>query len=158
MEIHVRRAQPKDAPKINELLTQVCTVHHNGRPDIFKKGARKYTDGQLAILMEDETRPIFVGVDGEDAVVGYGFCMISEYRGHNIMQDRKELYIDDLCVDETARGTGVGSVIFEHIKKYAKEIGCYNVTLNVWACNPGAMAFYENKGMQMLKKEMEIIL
>ena len=49
-------------------------------------------------------------------------------------------------------------MLFDFIKTYAKEIGCYHVTLNVWACNPGAMAFYESRGMKLLKKEMEVIL
>ena len=45
-----------------------------------------------------------------------------------------------------------------YIREYAKEIGSYHLTLNVWACNPSAMKFYEKQGMQMLKKEMEILL
>jgi GNAT superfamily N-acetyltransferase len=53
---------------------------------------------------------------------------------------------------------GTGQIIYDFIKDYAKEIGCYHLTLNVWACNPSAMKFYEKQGMQMLKKEMEIIL
>jgi GNAT superfamily N-acetyltransferase len=53
---------------------------------------------------------------------------------------------------------GAGQIIYDYIKEYAKEIGCYHMTLNVWACNPSAMRFYEKQGMQMLKKEMEILL
>ena len=158
MENQIRRASKKDIPKILHLLTQVCNVHHEGRPDIFRQDSQKYNAQELALLMEDDSRPIFVYVDKEDNVLGYGFCVIIEYSGNNVILDRRELYIDDLCVDEEARGRGVGGAIFEYLKTYAKEIGCYHVTLNVWACNPSAMAFYESKGMTMLKKEMEVIL
>ncbi len=158
MEIRVRRAEVKDIPKMQDLLTQVCNVHSAGRPDIFKKDSQKYTGQELELLIADETRPIFVGVDEEDRVVGYGFCVLIEYKDNNVIADRKELYIDDLCVDESARRSGVGGILFEHIKAYAKEIGCYHVTLNVWACNESAMRFYESRGMKMLKKEMEFIL
>ena len=43
----IRRAQEKDMDRINELLRQVCMVHHTGRPDLFKgDNNRKYTDSQ----------------------------------------------------------------------------------------------------------------
>ena len=68
------------------------------------------------------------------------------------------MYIDDICVDEKARGRHVGKAIYEHILAYARERGCYNVTLNVWNCNPGAMKFYEKLGLVPYKVGMETIL
>ena len=68
------------------------------------------------------------------------------------------LYIDDICVDEGARGRGVGRALYGHILGFAREKGCYNVTLNVWSCNPGAMAFYEKLGLTPYKVGMEKIL
>ena len=153
----IRRAQEKDTARIGELLTQVAKVHELGRPDIFKADTRKYTDEELVILLQDESRPIFVAVDDADEVVGYSFCVILEKGGH-ALKDMRTLYIDDLCVDASARRLGVGKALFDYVKDYAREIGCYNLTLNVWACNPGAMAFYEKLGMEMMKKEMETIL
>ena len=158
MEIEVRRAAAKDIHRILELLTQVCAVHHEGRPDIFRDGARKYHEGDLKILLEDSTRPVFVGTDSDGNVLGYGFCIITETRDSHIIHDMKTLYIDDLCVDEKYRGRGIGGVIYNYIKNYARDIGCYHLTLNVWACNPSAMKFYEAQGLTMLKKEMEVIL
>ncbi len=154
----IRKAEERDIPRIHELLRQVNGVHHDGRPDIFREGGRKYNDEQLRILFEDSSRPVFVSVNENNVVEGYCFCMITEYRNNNIIHDMKELYIDDLCVDENTRGSGVGHELYEFVKGYAKEEGCYHLTLNVWACNPGAMAFYERQGLQMLKKEMEVIL
>ena len=74
------------------------------------------------------------------------------------MVEHTTLYIDDICVDETARGQGVGRALYDHILDYAREKGCYNVTLNVWNCNPGAMAFYEKLGLAPYKVGMEKIL
>ena len=158
MDIHVRKARTDDIPRILELLTQVCMVHHNGRPDIFKAGGQKYKEAEPELLLEDETRPIFVGTDENDKVLGYGFCIITETKDSHILHNMKTLYIDDLCVDEEIRGSGIGRTIYEYIVDYAKSIGCYHLTLNVWACNPSAMAFYESRGLKMLKKEMEVIL
>ncbi len=155
--VSIRRAEERDIERIGALLTQVAKVHEMGRPDIFKADTRKYTDDELVILLQDQSRPIFVAADETGKVLGYSFCVILEKGGH-ALKDMKTLYIDDLCVDQTARRLGVGKALFEYCKDYAREIGCYNLTLNVWACNPGAMAFYEKQGMAMLKKEMETIL
>jgi len=155
--IRIRRAAGGDIPRIGELLTQVAKVHELGRPDIFKADTRKYTDDELEVLLTDENRPIFVAADDSDTVLGYAFCVILEKGGH-ALNPMRTLYIDDLCVDSKARRQRVGQSLFDYVKAYAKEIGCYNLTLNVWACNPGAMAFYERQGMTMLKKEMETIL
>lgn len=89
---------------------------------------------------------------------GYAFCVFQEHKGDNVLTDIKTLYIDDLCVDENCIGQHIGSVLYEAVKKFAKEQGCYNVTLNVWECNPSARKFYEKAGLKPYKTGMEVIL
>ncbi len=48
------------------------------------------------------------------------------------MTDIKTLYIDDLCVDSNARGRHIGTTLFDYVMDFAKQTGCYTVTLNVW--------------------------
>lgn len=156
--MNIRRATAADMEGINKLLYQVLMVHHYGRPDLFKPGGKKYKDEELLEILQDDSRPIFVGVDEKEEVLGYAFCMITENRGSTILTDIKTLYIDDLCVDEEKRGMHIGKQIYEYVKAYAKEIGCYNVTLNVWTCNESAMKFYEKLGMLPQKIGMETIL
>ena len=74
------------------------------------------------------------------------------------MTDIKTLYIDDICVDENARGRHVGKALYDYVINYAKEYGCYNVTLNVWSCNPSALKFYEKMGLVPQKIGMEKII
>ena len=142
----IRRAVEKDIPKMGELLRQVCLVHYNGRPDIFKVG-RKYSDAELQALLQDDNRPILVAVDDTDAVIGYCFCIYQQHADNAVLTDIKTLYIDDLCVDENLRGQHIGIELYEAAVTMAKENGCYNLTLNVWSCNPSAMRFYEALGM-----------
>lgn len=143
---------------INELLNQVLMVHHNGRPDLFRSNTRKYMDKELLAIIEDDSRPIFVGVDEKEQVMGYAFCVFQRHTDDNILTDIKTLYIDDLCVDETLRGRHVGKQLYDYVLRFAKEQGCYNVTLNVWECNPGAKKFYESCGLKPYKTGMEKIL
>ena len=149
-----RFAQEKDIGGILCLLRQVGQVHHEIRPDLFRPGAIKYTEGELEAILADESRPIFVGTE-EDKVLGYCFCQLREYRGSTVLTDRKELYIDDLCVDEKARGKHVGSALYDYAVKYAKQIGCDTLTLNVWCGNDSAMAFYESRGLKPRNIHME---
>ncbi len=155
----IRRAETRDIPDLLRLLVQVNMVHHNGRPDLFNGPATKYTDGELAAMIPDDARPIFVLTDETDArVLGYAFCVLQDHAGDHILTPIRTLYIDDICVDEDCRGQRVGRRLYAHVLEYARSVGCYNVTLNVWACNPGAMRFYERLGMQVQKIGMETIL
>ena len=156
--MNIRRATEYDITGINRLLEQVLMVHHVGRPDLFKSGAKKYTDDELKVIIADDQRPIFTAVDEEGNVLGYAFCVFQQHIGSNIMTDIKTLYIDDLCVDETLRGRHIGRQLYDCVLDFAKESGCYNVTLNVWSCNEGAMRFYEKCGLRPQKVGMEVIL
>ena len=153
----IRRATLSDVPKIEELLSQVCLVHHNGRPDIFKVG-RKYSEKELELILEDANRPILVSVNEKDEVLGYCFCIYQQHKANSVLTDIKTLYIDDLCVDETLRGKHVGKELYEAAVKLARDTGCYNLTLNVWSCNTSAMKFYEAMGLTPQKIGMEKIL
>ena len=153
----IRKAQVKDIPQMMELLSQVNLVHHKGRPDLFKVGT-KYTPEELEVILADESRPILVYTDDGDVTQGYAFCVYQQHVGSNLMTDVKTLYIDDLCVNENQRGKHIGTALYDAVLALARETGCYNVTLNVWSCNPGAMAFYQARGLVPQKIGMEVIL
>lgn len=155
--MQIRFAKERDVPGIINLLRQVGRVHHEGRPDLFRPDAQKYSPSQIMAMLDKAATPIFVAVE-DDAVLGYGFCMMKDYDRDTVITSHKSLYIDDLCVEEGCRGKGVGKAIYNEILRYAKMRGCYNVTLNVWCCNPGAMAFYESLGLKPQKIGMETIL
>jgi len=155
--MEIRFAQPQDVAGILALLRQVGRVHHEGRADIFRGNAQKYGASQVLAMLNDPRTPIFVAVEAEK-VLGYGFCQVKIYENDPVICDHKELYIDDLCVDEHCRGQKIGTAIYNEILRYAKMRGCYHVTLNVWCCNQSAMKFYESLGLKPLKIGMETVL
>ena len=152
----IRRASKEDIHRIIELLHQVNMVHHKIRPDLFKPHTTKYSEHELEAMLDDDSKPIFVCDDG--MVLGYAFCQISEVRNDQLLEDAKTLYIDDICVDENARGNHVGKALYEYVRDYAQSVGCHNITLNVWEGNEPALHFYENMGMHVQKQTMEILL
>lgn len=138
------------------LLKQVGKVHHAIRPDLFRSDAQKYDPSALEDLLHDPDRPILIAGDGR--VLGYAFCVLRNVENDPVLRDRRELYIDDLCVDETCRGQGVATALYHRVCELARSRGCQSVTLNVWCGNENAMAFYEKCGMKPQKIGMEVSL
>ena len=154
----IRRAEERDIGEIMRLLVQVNNVHAAIRPDLFIPDRRKYEREDLAALLRDPARPVFV-LPGEDGSLrGYIFTVLEEYQNGRNQTCRRTLYIDDLCVDERCRAGGAGKALYRHAVAFAREKGCHNVTLNVWCGNDGAMRFYEAMGMKPYKVGMERVL
>ena len=130
----IRKAEEKDIPRIMELLGQVLQIHAEIRPDVFIPGTTKYTDSELKELLEQEDKPIYVAAGEDDVCMGYAFCQLK------------------------TRGQHIGESLFEYVKQQAKKLGCYEVTLNVWAGNTSAESFYEKMGMKTKERQMEYIL
>lgn len=156
-EINIRSAELRDIPALGRLLYEVHKVHSDVRPDLFKAGARKYTDEQLEEILQSGERPVFVA-EQDGQVAGYAFCIPKQLAGDRSMTDARTLHIDDLCVDEAARGKHIGTKLYDFVLDFAKRQGYYNVTLNVWADNKAAVEFYEKIGLRVQKIGMEKIL
>ena len=153
----IRKANKEDVNALNELLYQVHKVHSDVRPDLFKAGEKKYNDEELLVILNDDTKPIFL-YEEYNKVLGYAFCVIINHENDHSLVSYKSLYIDDLCVNSSIRGKGIGKQLYEYVLNFAKSLGCYNVTLNVWADNDSALKFYEKIGMHIQKIGMEKIL
>ncbi len=152
----IRKATKSDIPALNHLLQQILTIHHQARPDIFEPSGQKFQIEELEELIQNPASPIFV-YEKDDVILGHLFCEIRTAQS-SVLKPVKTLFIEDLCVDETARGQKIGEQLYDFAFNYAKELGCYNLTLNVWNDNTGALRFYERQGMKAQQTRMEVIL
>ncbi len=148
----IRKADDGDLPAIMRLLSQVEELHARIRPDVFVSGVEKYTNEELKEIIKNKQTPVYVACEG-CAVLGHLFCVM---RLPKPMHVGKTLYIDDLCVDENARGKGVGRALFEFANELAKKSDCDALVLNVWEGNDGAKAFYKKMGMRVRETQMEL--
>ena len=129
--------------------------------DLMQEKIRTTKETQMeetAQMIKDDTKPIYVAADENDNCLGYAFCQLREQPFSNNMVPFTSLFIDDLCVDAKTRGQHVGESLFEYVKGEAKRLGCYEVTLNVWAGNTSAEKFYEKMGLKTKERQMEYIL
>ncbi|WP_028242420.1 GNAT family N-acetyltransferase [Pseudobutyrivibrio ruminis] len=156
--MNIRRASGKDIDSLIKLLQEVLEIHANIRPDIFISGTTKYTRSDLLEKLANDEEPIYVAVDENDEVMGYAFCALKQQPFSTNMVPFKSLYIDDLCVDSKCRGQHIGEQLFEYVKAEAKRLGCYEITLAVWAGNDGAERFYDRIGFKTKERIMEYIL
>ena len=151
----IRKAENKDAKEIICLLKQVLEVHAKIRPDIFISGTAKYTVDEVISIINDESRRSFVAEEN-GKVLGYALCELKLRHASNNVKPCSYIYIDDLCVDEKTRRRHIAAALFDRVKKEAKELGCREITLNVWEGNENAKAFYAKMGMKPRKTTMEI--
>lgn len=149
--MQIRRAAAPDAERIAELLKTIGALHHTLRPDVFGDGAKFDADG-VRELMDEMT--ILVAQDAS-LVIGYVFCKVREYPAAGIRRPYRCLWVEDLCVDERARGRGVAAALMEAAEGLAREHGCAALELNVWEANEGALAFYEHIGLRTQRRTME---
>ena len=156
MSFTVRYADLGDEGKIAELLVAIHTQHAQGRPDLFGKGHAKYDAATVRGMFHDPAAPMLVAAD-EGGVLGYAICKLMKNR-NPAQGDYTTLYIDDLNVDDAARRKGVGTALLDACRTLAKEKTCFNVTLNVWAFNEGAIAFYERNGFSLQRMILEDVL
>ena len=152
--MNIQLADKTHIPGLIALLYQVGKVHHDIRPDIFQPGTLKYDEKDLACLLQDESTPVFVALEG-NTVMGYCFCKIKPIAESGVFVPRTEFYIDDLCVDENHRGKSIATALYRHAVDFARDLNVHSVTLNVWCGNESALRFYEKMGMKPRNIMME---
>ncbi|MGT2928684.1 GNAT family N-acetyltransferase [Streptococcus dentasini] len=153
----IRRAKINDIPALEKLLEEILLVHHAVRPDLFRQEGKKFSHQELEALIPDDQKPIFVYENDQGQIIGHLFMVLETHDG-STDQPRKTLFIDDLCVAAAARGQQIGQELFDFARAYAKQCGCYNLTLHVWNANEGALRFYERQGLKAQYTSMEEIL
>jgi ribosomal-protein-alanine acetyltransferase len=145
MSIIIRRAQKNDTDKVLDLLLQVEGVHQKGRPDLFREHGVKFTAPELHEIFADDTRPVFVAeVDGR--VAGYVFCIITETKDSTMLFDMKTVHLEDVCIDETCRGEGIGGALMERFLLKSESLLCDTLFLEVRADNAPAISLYRRYG------------
>lgn len=153
----IRPAEGRDREAVYGLLRQVLELHAAIRPDLFISGTSKYTLDEISALFCDEERRSYVAEE-DGRVLGYALCELKRPPVSNTMREGLTMYLDDLCVDQSAQGRQIGRRLFEHVVTEARALGCRDVTLNVWEGNDGARAFYEKLGLRPRETQMELML
>lgn len=137
MSVHIRRCERRDLPAVRELMRQLAEV------------APTDTDFRLdkleAILAEMEQLPtIYLNLVAvmEGRVVGFASAIFYK----TLFHEGGTALINELVVDRTVRGAGIGSRLVEEIKREAIARGMDELEVGTEQSNVLAQRFYRRQG------------
>jgi len=120
-------AQALDA--INGLLPQLST------------SVVALEESDLRNIVDSESTKLFLAID-EDGV--FGMLSLVLFR----IPTGRKAWVEDVVVDEKARGRGVGKLLTEHAIQVAREHGAHSVDLTSRPSREAANALYQRVGFQ----------
>jgi GNAT superfamily N-acetyltransferase len=105
-------------------------------------------DEQFAVLMErvaSEKGRVFTAEEDSRAI-GWGVFIVVQTPVFVVEAERNSGYIDELFVDEAARGRGVGRALIAACEDEARRLGLKQIMLGVLDGNTRARAIYDRAG------------
>lgn len=147
----IRNMAEKDYKEVDRIMQQVHHLHMENRPDLYVEQTPFFSKEEYMELIKDENRIAVVAE--EDGHIS-GVCFVS-MRMKTCMVRRRTAYMDDLCVEKTYQGRGIGKLLFQYVEIHAKEKGAERLDLMVWSFNERAKIFYESLGMRPQRYIME---
>lgn len=99
-----------------------------------------------AIFHDKNAEVVIAELNGEPVGYALYFYNFSTFTG------QAGLYLEDIFVKESARGTGIGKILFNFVVGIARKNNCLTMD---WACltlNRPSMKFYESLGANKLSE------
>ena len=143
MEIEL--VKKEEFEEVNIIARQVHLLHVSWRPDLFKDVENVIPEELFKEYIENKN--LYVAKkDGE--IVGYMIIYIKE-KNSNGVRYRKQLTIEVLAIKDGNRRQGIGTMLLNYAKNYAKENGCTDLYITVNEENIPAINAYEKFGFKV---------
>ena len=144
-------ATPFDRAAVNDLARQVHELHVSWRPDIFRMPDELYPEARFLDCIRQ--RQLYVAkLTG--IVVGFVLLKIREYDYPGQVR-RTVMVIDEICVEKSLRGHGIGTRLMEEVHALARAFGCTDLQLGVYPQNDDAVGFYQKCGFTIKSIDMQ---
>ena len=146
--------RPDDWEAVRRLSLQIHEIHVSWRPDIFCSCDEPYPKEKFLVDIRD--RMVYVAkIDG--VVLGYVVLAILRKSGPGVVE-KKQLRLDSIVVEKTARGQGIGKQMVAETRVLAKVFGCRELILGVHPENDSAVGFYQKCGFRIRTIHMDMKL
>lgn len=136
MDVTIRTATAADIEILIGLLEELFSIEADFRPDRDRQRR-----GLLLMLDDPDHRGVLVAARGAE-VVG----MITAQLVISTVEGGPAALVEDLVVDATARGAGIGRRLVEAIALWARARGASRLQLLADAGNGPALHFYARTG------------
>ena len=144
-------ARPDDREAVNALARQVHAMHVAWRPDIYEMVDELYPAERM--LAGISNRELYVA-KLDKQIVGYVSLKLRNY-DHPGLVKRKVMVVDEICVEESLRGHGIGKAMMEDVHALAKAFRCTDLQLGVYPQNDEAVGFYQKCGFTIRSIDMQ---
>ena len=145
--IIIRKAGIDDFEQTHRIVMQVHNLHLKNRRDIYKDVNPLTIDEFKEDITSDNK--LYLVAESNENVVGICFSTIKIITDNRIINDKKIVYIENICVDVNERKKGIGKMLYNETIKIAKNIKANSIELMVWKFNEEAINFYKNLGMEI---------
>ena len=116
---------------INKLLPQLSA------------NAKGLSMDRLAVLVESDNTLIFLGTDENGCILGMLSLIVMKIPTGN------KAWIEDVGVDQAARGKGLGKSLMNHALEQAKKLGAKSVDLTSRPSRESANKLYQALGYEI---------
>ena len=145
-------ARESDWESVRRLSVQIHDLHAAWRPDLYFHCDEPYPREKY--LEDIRNRMVYTAKIGGQ-VAGYVILSMMQKGGPGTVE-YKALRLDAICVDEVARGQGIGKAMVSDIRALARAFGCREVILGVHPENDRAVDFYQKCGFAIRTINMDM--
>jgi GNAT superfamily N-acetyltransferase len=136
----IRAVTPADVAAIHEFIVQLA--NYEDAAGMVKMSASELHDA----LFGERPRAEALVVDSADGELGFAIW----YESFNTWTGKPALHIEDVFVNNAARGKGAGRLIFQHLARLALARGYQRMEWSVLNWNEPAIGFYQKLGAEPL--------
>ncbi len=145
--------KPEDYTAVHRIMTQVHNLHLDNRPDLYKI-SDPFDEEYFESLSNDQNSILLVA-ENDDEITGICIATIKEVEDSPVQNARKYIFIEDICVDEKVRKSGIGRILYNAVVDIAKALKAESIELTVFGFNQTAINFYEGLGMNIMNIRYE---
>lgn len=142
MDLTFRAARPGEITEVVRVIRAAFTpyVRALGR-DFPAEGSAQFAERWTQVTAELERGDVYVALD-DGRIVGAARTKPQE----------KDLYIDQLAVDPSRQGTGIGSWMLRHIDEVARARGLGGLSLNTAEMAVANIRLYQRHGFEIVRR------
>lgn len=155
-QVTIRLATLTDYPGFARVARETQEHHAALLPEVFRSVEVAVPEEYFAGLVAGGESCVLLA-ERAGVIVGYATLRM-RHATLDILVPRTVGYIDNFGVSETARGMGVGRLLFTTCRERAKAMGASSLELDCWEANQGAMRFYETMGMRVSRRWLTLDL